>query len=185
MIKLEGVHFDDDGGGDWSYVSTRPWLETGPDGRPTATLLMVGDQAMFQAGIRLDPPAVVLERCRDAIAGRADGAVRLRPGVARVDRIGLLVSDGDGPFAELASSKGSGMPPFQAVFNVQLDATAASAVRAALDGRRGRVHVHLEGALRDGSPLRLRADLAALDTPLPAPGASRGDLRRSASAPPS
>lgn len=140
----------------WLYRALAPSPETGPDGVPTAMLMVSGEGATLQLGVHLDPPSGVLEELRDVVAEQSgvDAAlVQLAPDVRSVDGV-LLGADS----RLLAETTSSGYPPFATLFQVTLDADATSAARAALAGAPGRLEVRYDLTLTDGTPARAVAD---------------------------
>lgn len=148
----------------WRYLPEQPGPERGPDGRPTVSLLPLGDgSAQLQLGARLDPPAELLEQLRAQAAASdprlSPALVRLAPAIFDVTGIELVVTAGAEPVT-VASAAGSHYPPWTAVLSARLDAGATAAVATALSGGPGRGSVRYRVVVADGTALDLTADLA-------------------------
>jgi hypothetical protein len=150
---------------DWLYLADEPSPELTPDGKPSIGVVDLGEEAMLQVGVRLDPPAEEVEALRTELKrlhpelGPTD--VRLAPLVSTVENASLLVGDGSGTWSELDRRKSSGYPPYSTVFNVRVDADGRAAVAAAINGRREFLGVRYEATLATGEAVQLTTDIAS------------------------
>lgn len=147
------------GGDIWSYVSLAPWPQLSQDGRPMLSLLAAGDVAFLQLTAQLDPPGGTLEQLRAALAaGKNPATVTLTNGVRAVRAVEVAVGKGDAARV-IATSTGSGFPPFTAAFGIGLAADDRADVDAALRGETGHVRITYDIETDDGAT-RVGADLA-------------------------
>ncbi|GAA5204765.1 hypothetical protein [Microbacterium jejuense] len=157
-IVAHGVECVNAGGSRWRYTSLAPWPQLGPDGTPLVSLLRAGSVAMVQLGVQLDPPGAVLERARAAVEAAVAASITLDSGLDGVDRVDVVLDAGPGERI-VATSAGSGYPPYTAVFSFRPEGADLDAVAAALGGESGRVEIRYR-ARRDGGEVRISADLA-------------------------
>jgi hypothetical protein len=165
--SFRGIRYEPRRGSDsdWLYLADEPSPELTPDGKPSIGVIDLGDEAMLQLGVRLDPPAERVEALRAELQRLhpelgATG-VRLAPLASTVGNVSLLVGDGSGTWTELDTSKSSGYPPYSTVFNLRLDAEERAAVAAAINGRREFLAVRYEATLATGEAVRLTTDVAS------------------------
>ncbi|MBK7820434.1 MAG: hypothetical protein IPJ61_05005 [Tessaracoccus sp.] len=143
----------------WSYVSLAPWPQQSHDGSPMMSLLAAGDIAFLQLTAQLDPPGATLDQVRATLAaGRNPATITLTSGVRTVRAVEVTVG-ADDDTRVLATSTGSGFPPFTAAFGISLTRDDRPAVDAALRGEAGHVHITYDIETETG-PARVAADLA-------------------------
>ena len=123
------------------YLPRRPDLQRGPDGRPLVTLIDMGTSGYLLFTARWAAPPEDLEALRRELAAREG---RMEPGRAVVSfapvsslRCDALMGDGSGAYDTVATSATSGMPPYDAAFNLFLQDERLARAKAALRGERG------------------------------------------------
>lgn len=168
--SFRGIRYQRGRGSEWLYLANEPSPELAPDGKPSIGVIDLGETAMLQLGVRLDPPAERLEGLRAELQRLhpelALTDVRLVPLASTVGNVSLLVGDGSGSWNELERRPSSGYPPYSTVFNLRLDRDERAAVVAAIDGRREFLAVSYEATLATGEAVRLTSDLASwFETP--------------------
>jgi len=141
-IEIEGVRLSPVAGepSTWSYQPTRAGLAQDAGGRKQFTLMQAGPIAMLALTAMWGVGAETMERVRHALAAKAGipaERVMLSPAPVDVGEVTLLIGDGAGGFATLASTHSSGAPPYNAAFNLTLDAGQLEKVRKAVQGTRG------------------------------------------------
>lgn len=149
--EVQGVLVAPDDGGGWRYRPRAPGLARGADGRAQFALVGAGAITMLALTASWGVPAATLDAVRAELAARAQvpaAQLGLAPAPVEVGTVRLLLGDGAGGFEELAKAQSSGVPPYQAAFNVMLDAERAAKVRKALGGERGWLQLRYE--VRDG-----------------------------------
>ena len=140
VMVIEGVRLWRDEGDPHLvfYVPGAPEPQRGPDGRPTVSLIVTGDSAILQVGASWGLGSVQNERLRPALAAAIPGvdpaAIVLSPAPVAVSEAVLEVADGSGGFSPIATSPGSGYPPFTAIFSSVLAGGQRSLAAAALNG---------------------------------------------------
>ena len=146
----------------WTYVSLAPWPQMAPDGTPMVSVLEAGAIALVQLSAQLDPPGRMLEDLRASLADPETATpVTLTSAVTSVRTAEVSLGQG-GDGAErrvLATSAGSGYPPYTAVFSLQATADIRDAFVAALRGEAGRIAIAYD-AETDRGPAHISADLA-------------------------
>jgi hypothetical protein len=145
----------------WAYTSLAPW----PQAAGGLRVLVAGQSAFAQVGARLDPPGEVLEQVRALIAARSDGRpITLTSGLTAVTAVELVVTAGEAH--TVATSQGSGYPPWTAAFSLQPTGADLAAFEAAARGEAG--HVRLTYlADTGGTAVAIGADLADWAEPGP------------------
>ena len=130
-------------GGPWSYLPGAPGVQRGPDGRPLVAFIDLGTSAYLMFTARWNGEGDV-SGLRTELAARGAGAGLER---ARLDEVtcNVLVADGRGGFVPLASSTTSGVPPYDAVFNLLLNGESLAHGRAALRGETGHFAIEYRG----------------------------------------
>lgn len=145
----------------WRFASLAPWPQRSPAGDPLISLIEAGDHAFAQLSVQLDPPGSELEALR-ALLGRDDAGevvpVTLESAVTAVTGIRIIL-DPDGAARTVATSSGSGYPPYTAVFSLQLTGEDRELVKSAMTGTEHQVEVVYMVDL-DGTETRISADLA-------------------------
>ncbi len=145
----------------WRFASVAPWPQTTPRGDPLISVIDAGVFSLAQLSAQLDPPASQLEALR-ALLGR-DGdevaPVTLESAVSAVTGI-RIIADPAGEARVLATSRGSGFPPYTAVFSLQLTGADRDLVKSALNGTERQIEVRYTVDI-DGTETVISADLAA------------------------
>jgi hypothetical protein len=133
------------------YIPGAPSPQRAPDGTPMISLLRFAPHAFLQLSAQWDVADEQLGALRAALAAAYPGldaaSVRLEPAPIQVERAALELTGPDGTAAELQSSDTSGMPPYTALFNLQLDEAQQAATAAALGGRTGLLAVRYRATL--------------------------------------
>jgi hypothetical protein len=148
------------------YLPGIPEPQRGPEGRPAVSLILTGDSAILQLGASWGLGPEQTERLRPALAAATPGtdpaAIVLSPAAVAVSEAVLEVADGSGGFSPVATSPGSGYPPFTAVFSSVLAGERRSLAAAALNGTPGslRVRYRASGRVRVSATARLRGRIA-------------------------
>ncbi|MBO0981998.1 hypothetical protein [Microbacterium sp. SD291] len=144
----------------WRFRSLAPWPQLTPAGDPMISLLEAGAYALAQLSVQLDPPASELEALRGLLSreGESTAPVILEPAITTVTSIRIVV-DPDGEARTVATSQGSGFPPYTAVFSLQPTGDDLDRVKAAIAGTRRQVEVAYAVDF-DGSETPIAADLA-------------------------
>ena len=131
----------------WRYRPTAVSLADGAGGGRQLSLLEVGTFALLSLTAQLAPRSGDLEQARELLAQRDQvppGRVVLSAEPLTVEKVSLLVGDGQSSFIPVATSSSSGTPPYSAVFSLQLDPAQLTAVKYALSGERGWLAVAYE-----------------------------------------
>lgn len=144
----------------WRFRSLAPWPQLTPAGDPMISLLDAGSFALAQLSVQLDPPASELEALRELLGqeGESTAPVILEPAVTAVTGIRIIL-DPDGQARTVATTQGSGFPPYTAVFSLQPAGDDLDRLKAAVAGTRRQVDVAY-AVDHDGSETRVAADLA-------------------------
>lgn len=160
----------------WSYVPREPDLQRASDGRPLVTLIELGASGYVLFNARWGASAEDLEALRAEIARRTregdPARIRLAFAALASPRCHALVGDGHGAFRTVAASTTSGLPPYDAVFNLFLQDDALAQAKAALRGERGCLAIEYVADLQ--WPVRAKASFHARREELAAWLASRG-----------
>ncbi|HEX5858605.1 MAG TPA: hypothetical protein VFY91_10910 [Microbacterium sp.] len=148
-------------GARWRYASLAPWPQTTPAGDPLISLIEAGGFALAQLSVQLDPPAAELEALRTVLRGDDEGAapVILEPAVSAVTDIRIIAQPG-GDERVLATSRGSGFPPYTAAFSLPLAGRDLEVVKGALSGTERLIDVRFTVHV-DGTETIRSSDLAA------------------------
>ncbi|KUN52665.1 hypothetical protein AQJ46_50755 [Streptomyces canus] len=126
----------------WTYVPPGPFLEFGPDGRPALGLVDAGAVCFLQITSRFDLPNAAREALPARLlplTGRPPAAVRAVE--VTVTRVAVEVRPPDGTWAPVAESTSSGISPWTTALSATLSADQTAAVKAAVDGTRGRMRL--------------------------------------------
>ena len=145
----------------WRFASLAPSPQTAPGGAALISIIEAGALALAQLSVQLDPPASDLEALRVLLGGDDEtrAPVTLESAVSEV--IGIqIIADPDGEAHVLGTSKGSGFPPYTAVFSLQLTGADRDVVKSTLSGDERRVEVRYTVEI-DGTETAISADLAA------------------------
>jgi hypothetical protein len=140
-FELDGVRLAADPGrpGVVTYLPASPTPELDTSGRPTLHILKTPQLASLQFGVHFDLPAggETQLAAQMALAEPALANARLQPAPVQVRHIGVRLADETGARSEIASSTGSGFPPYAAVFSIPLTPAQAAQAISAVGGRRG------------------------------------------------
>jgi hypothetical protein len=142
------------------YIPGAPTPQHSADETPMISLTMFAPFAFLQVSVQWDVLDEELDGLRAALAQHdpeldIDG-VRLALAPVSVERVALELTEADGSIAELQSTHSSGMPPFSALFNVQLSEAQQAAAASALNGRTGVLGVRYHAALTVPQPAEVR-----------------------------
>ena len=168
VVVIEGVRVwcDEDDPQLFVYVPGVPEPQRGPDGRPTVSLIVTGDSAILQVGASWGLGTDQIERLRPKLAVAAPGVdpagIMFSPAPVAVSEALLEAADGSGGFTPIATSPGSGYPPFTAIFSSVVAGEHRSLAAAALNGTPGslRVRYRASGTVRVSATARLRGRIA-------------------------
>ena len=143
------------------YLPLAADCQRGPDGRPQAHLLAAGETAFLQVATVWDVPGDRLEQVRQAVAARLGVAepalVRLAYAPVVVEAVQLVSADAGRDERELATSRGSGLPPHSAMFNLPLRGEDRGRATSAFAGHPGFLLVRYLASLT--APVRHEARL--------------------------
>src|SRR5262249_48967621 len=125
----------------WFYLPGRPDVQRDTAGAPQLTIVDAGTVGYLVFTATWGASARDLESLRDQIAVRLSesSAARVVLSFAPVSapRCHALVGPGGGAFETVASSETSGIPPYDAVFNLALRGEHLESARGACQGRAG------------------------------------------------
>jgi hypothetical protein len=150
-------------GAPWTYLPVEPGVQRGADGQPLFTFADLAASAYLLFTARWSARGDDVSALRAELSGR-DAAAQLTLASLVDIACHALVSDGRGGFAPHASSATSGMPPYDAVFNLYLRGDELEHARAALRGQRG--HLAIEYRATRRAAVRARATFTASGTTL-------------------
>ena len=146
------------------YIPGAPSPQRSADGTPMISLLRFAPHAFLQLSAQWDTADEQLDALRAALAAAYPNldvaGVRLDRAPVHVERAALELTSPGGQVTELQSSDTSGMPPYTALFNLQLDEAQQAAAAAALGGRTGLLAVRYRATLA-GAPLERVGDVAS------------------------
>jgi hypothetical protein len=121
------------------YVPATPTPELDTSGRPTLMILKMPQAVSLQFGVHFDLPAggeaalaAQLAKAKPDLASET-----LQPAMLTVQHIGVKLADATGANTEIASSAGSGFPPYAAVFSIPLTEAQGAQAISAVGGRSG------------------------------------------------
>ena len=142
-------------------------------GRPVLMMLPSGTGAQLQMAVRWAVEEDVLDEIREQIARAVPDLkpehVRLAPLPASVDVVRVVLYTPGGDDVVLGESTSSGTYPYDALFNLSLDAEQTALVLRALHGEPGVLQVRYEGALlpKTRAEVRVSGDASDLLAALP------------------
>lgn len=148
------------------YIPGAPAPQRAADNAPMISLMTFAPYAFLQVSVLWEVLDDELDALRAALAqGNPDlkiDEVRLALAPVSVERAALELTEVDGSIAELQSTHTSGMPPFSALFNLQLNEAQQAAAASALNGRSGVLAVRYHATLARPQPaeLRIAGDIA-------------------------
>lgn len=132
----------DDGSDTYYYAPKAPGIAVDGEGRRQFNLLSAGSVSFLQLTGTWSLSAADLASLKKELAarlGRDPAQLTLQSMPETVDGVSLLLGDGADGYTVLQQGKSSGVPPYQAAFNVMLDAAQLKTVQEALDGKRYRL----------------------------------------------
>lgn len=141
-IEIKGVRLASVKGqpSTWIYHPTKAGIAQHAGGGKQFTLIQAGSVAMLTMTAMWGVPPETLESVRQTLAAKigtsAEGVI-LSHAAVEVGQVQLLIGDGVGGFTPFASAGSSGAPPYNAAFNLTLDAGQLEKVKKAVQGARG------------------------------------------------
>lgn len=146
------------------FLPKKPDLVRDSNGQPLLTLIDVGASGYLVLAARWEASASNVEELRHEVASRTlepDAAlIRLSFAPVLSTQCRLLSGDGSGVFHPLATNTTSGMPPYDAVFNLVLQHEHLAQAKAGLSGERGFLGIEYLADLQ--SPVTANATFHAL-----------------------
>ncbi|UVT19101.1 MAG: hypothetical protein H8K03_14965 [Nitrospira sp.] len=155
---------DSDSPDTFYHVPGEPSPERDPQGKPTLSLLALGDTAILKLGAQWGPEEKTLDAFRRDIVDEFStrrltlSTIRLIHSPITMRSADLVVTCENGRSELLQSVATSGFPPFMAIFNVRLNAVAKASVIRALHGSPYLLTVKYRGCFT--SPLPLSASIS-------------------------
>jgi hypothetical protein len=150
---------DPDAGDRFYFGLEEPGPKRDAMGRPVLMMLPAGGGARLQMAVRWAVSNDTLEEVRRGIADAMPDLdpvdVRLAPLPMSVDAVRVVLSPAEGEESILAESASSGSYPYDALFNLTLNAREATLVLRALHGEEGVLQVRYEARLH--VPMRVEA----------------------------
>ena len=122
------------------FLPRQPGLQSDTDGRPMLTMVDLGASAYLLFTGRWAASEHDLSALRSEIAIRDHEPVdqiKLSYAPITSPRCNALIGDGGGSFQTIATSKTSGVPPYDAVFNLFLENDRLAHAKAGLRGEQG------------------------------------------------
>lgn len=141
------------------FIPGDPITEVGPNGSSTLMLLVSDVGAILQMGTKLAVDPMKIESIKRDLTKKFPeldpAAIRLMPAPISVEGATLYLGDGTEREAweELKRESTSGFFPFNAIFNVQLDAEGKTRAISAINGNRGFLRVVYRASL----PIEIKA----------------------------
>ncbi|MEX5710277.1 hypothetical protein AB1484_18700 [Parafrankia sp. FMc6] len=126
----------------WRYVPPGPFLDREPSGRLALGVVDAGPVSFLQLTSRLDLPDPARESLPSRLPagrGRSPAAVLAEP--VAVTRVAVETRPPDGAWSTVAEGTSSGIAPWTTALAAMLTAEQRDAVRAAVDGTRGRMRL--------------------------------------------
>ncbi|MBY5974195.1 hypothetical protein KUV28_17695 [Ferrimonas balearica] len=145
---------DPERAGGYRFLSLRPTVTSNADGSRRVNMIEAGDAAFLQVSAEWTVPAGRLEALRaDLGAGQEDRPVILSPAaVTQVTAVLERIDNGE----ILAEARPSDLPPFTALFNVQLSGEARALAQAALAGSEGNLRLRYRAVLEQSGRAEIR-----------------------------
>lgn len=146
-FELKGVYLwrNKDDPSSFFYLPMEAGPEEGFGGLPTLSLMVSDAGAILQMGTILAVKSEVLESLRGELSKKPPeidpSRIRFIPAPISVEGVALQMGDGSGSFEDLKVEKSSGFPPYNTIFNVQLNAKQKAGAVAALEGNKGYLRV--------------------------------------------
>lgn len=154
-FELNGVHLYVDAADPkfLRYLPAVPIPARGPDGRPLMALYQLGEAgAILQLSVRFDLEEAERDQLRVALADKHLDlcAATFQPAPITVDRVAvtLAATSAAEPPTLLASSSGSGFPPWDAIFSIRLTKEQAERAGKAMAGESGIVAIAVHAKLQ-------------------------------------
>lgn len=154
------------------YIPAQAMPEAGPDGQPSLLLLVSDQGAILQIGTRLTIEPDLLESLRKFLPQQYPGiepaSIRLAMAPISIEGVSLSLGDGTGKFEKLKTERSSSYIPFNAIFNVTLDAVGKTKTVSAINGNRGflkatySILLPVEYAARTSITADVKNDLVAI-----------------------
>jgi hypothetical protein len=133
------------------YIPGEPTPEKDPAGKSTLSLWVTGEGALFQLGVHWGLDADIAGELQAYLVQHFPDLdpdmLRLSPAPVSVAEVTLNLGDGAGALKVLKTSSSSGMPPYSALFSMQLSAEEKAQVTAAINGRSGFLTVEYRASL--------------------------------------
>lgn len=133
------------------YIPGKPIYEVDQAGRPLLSLWVMGQEATLQVSTLWTVTNEQIEALRaDIVVSNPQltaTQIRFSPAPITLEEVTLLLGDGAGNNEVLATAVPSGLPPYRAIFNKQLNNDQRERVIAALNGRPGFLMVTYHGTL--------------------------------------
>ena len=134
-------------------IPSAPAPEISANGVPTAMLYISGNTGLLTIGVRWWPSDEELTGIRNRVAaalGRSPAEFLVTPDDFRVEGVSLVLADDSGTAGpELARNASSGLPPFTALFSVDVS-EHLDAVRRACEGEPDLLSVRVDAELLRG-----------------------------------
>jgi hypothetical protein len=152
-FDLDGIHLYVDRAlpSTLRYVPAEPIPARGPDGHPLMALIQLGAAgSILQLSVRFDLEDALRDRLRVDLSTQhlELSAATFQPAPIAVDRVTVrLAADPGGTPAILATSAGSGFPPWDAIFSIRLAPDQAARAARALAGQAGVLSVTVHANL--------------------------------------
>ena len=122
------------------FLPRQPSLQSDADGRPMLTMVDLGASAYLLFTSRWAASEQDLSALRSEIANRDReplDLIKLSYAPITSPRCNALIGDGSGSFQTIATSNTSGVPPYDAVFNLFLENDRLAQAKAGLQGEEG------------------------------------------------
>ncbi|GAA4036355.1 hypothetical protein GCM10022247_72620 [Allokutzneria multivorans] len=162
VVEVDGVELRSDPGtpGRWSYEPVGPTVELARDGSPQLSIVEAEGMGFLQLTARLDLPEGTRARLLSELRRHVD-ATEVRAVPVAVQAIGLQVREAEA-WTTIADGRGSGVPPWTSALSASLRADRLSALKAAVEGTRGKARLHARFTLPSAHVVDTTTDLADL-----------------------
>jgi hypothetical protein len=156
------------------YLPPAPIPARDPNGHPLVSLIALGASgSILQLSVRYELEDAVRDQLRTDLSAKAFTltATNFQPAPVSVDQVRVLLAkpDAGAPADVLATSAGSGYPPWDAIFSIRLNADQVALTKRALAGERSLLSVSVHATVPasvapslDGAPgeIERSADVA-------------------------
>jgi hypothetical protein len=151
-FDLKGVHLyvDKSSPAVLRYIPATPISARGPDGHPLMALFNLGTYSILQLSVRFDLEDSERDRLRLELSEQRFvlSAAAFQPAPMSVVQISVLLAPSEGtPPVVIATSSGSGAPPWDAIFSIKLTTEQAAVATRALSGQPGLLAVTVKANL--------------------------------------